>query len=146
MWNFDRHQREGEPAATPLPVNLHKLQLICSKSTPAPSMSAELPPTSEFYLPALQIRGVNVGQVVHVKPSLAQVDVLVDVKEANTVIPRNSLIEANQSGLIATPLIDITPQLPIPDYKVCRTEPHSTNNPDQECAVYLPCNHAGQAT
>ena len=33
------------------------------------------------------------------------------------MIPRNSLIEANQSGLIAEPLIDITPQLPIPDYK-----------------------------
>lgn len=45
-------------------------------------------------------------------------DVLVDVKDANTVIPRNSVIEANQSGLIATPLIDITPQLPIPVYKV----------------------------
>ena len=40
------------------------------------------------------------------------------VKKAATVIPRNSLIEANQSGLIAEPLIDITPQLPIPDYKV----------------------------
>lgn len=52
------------------------------------------------------------------KPSLSQVDVLVDVKEANTVIPRNSVIEANQSGLIATPLIDITPQLPIPTYRV----------------------------
>ena len=29
-------------------------------------------------------------------------------------IPRNSLIEANQSGLIAETLIDITPKLPIP--------------------------------
>lgn len=66
----------------------------------------------------MQIRGVNVGSVVQVKPSLSQVDVLVDVKDANTVIPRNSLIEANQSGLIATPLIDITPQLPIPNYQV----------------------------
>ena len=60
------------------------------------------------------------GSVVQVKPSLSQVDVLVDVKDANTVIPRNSLIEANQSGLIATPLIDITPQLPIPNYQVTR--------------------------
>ena len=42
------------------------------------------------------------------------------VKKAATVIPRNSLIEANQSGLIAEPLIDITPQLPIPDYKARR--------------------------
>ena len=67
---------------------------------------------------ALQIRGVNVGSVVQVKPSLSQVDVLVEIKDANTVIPRNSIIEANQSGLIATPLIDITPQLPVPDYQV----------------------------
>jgi len=67
----------------------------------------------------VQIRGVNVGSVVQVKPSLSQVDVLVEIKDANTVIPRNSIIEANQSGLIATPLIDITPQLPVPDYQVC---------------------------
>ena len=40
------------------------------------------------------------------------------IKKSSTVIPRNSHIEANQSGLIAEPLIDITPQLPIPDYKV----------------------------
>ena len=39
------------------------------------------------------------------------------MKDATTVIPRNSLIEANQSGLIAEPLIDITPQAPVPDYK-----------------------------
>ena len=109
-------------------------------------VSAELPLTINFYSPALQIRGVNVGQVVHVKPSLTQVDVLVDVKDANTVIPRNSLIEANQSGLIATPLVDITPQLPIPDYKVCAAESHSAKNTDQESAVHLPCIHAGQAT
>ena len=53
------------------------------------------------------------------------------VKKAATVIPRNSLIEANQSGLIAEPLIDITPQLPIPDYKARRPSPKPTahNNP-----------------
>lgn len=41
------------------------------------------------------------------------------IKKNSTVIPRNSHIEANQSGLIAEPLIDITPQLPIPEYKAC---------------------------
>ena len=59
-----------------------------------------------------------VGSVLSVQPSLEQVNVLVEIKEPTTVIPRNSLIEANQSGLIAESLIDITPQLPIPDYKV----------------------------
>ena len=39
-------------------------------------------------------------------------------QEPTTVIPRNALIEANQSGLIAESLIDITPQQPIPDWKV----------------------------
>lgn len=71
----------------------------------------------------LQIRGVPVGSVLSVQPSLEQVNVLVEIKEPTTVIPRNSLIEANQSGLIAESLIDITPQLPIPDYKVGTLQP-----------------------
>ena len=69
-------------------------------------------------LPLLQIRGVRVGSTMRVEPSLERVDVLVEVTEPTTVIPRNALIEANQSGLIAEPLIDITPQTPIPDWKV----------------------------
>ena len=50
--------------------------------------------------------------------SLLQVNVQVEIKDDKTAIPRNSLIEANQSGLIAESLIDITPQQPIPQYKV----------------------------
>lgn len=73
----------------------------------------------------MQIRGVPVGSVLTVQPSLERVDVLCEVKDTATVIPRNSLIEANQSGLIAEPLIDITPQLPIPEYQVRHTAPNS---------------------
>eukprot|EP00878_Enallax_costatus_P002541 GHUV01002723.1.p1 GENE.GHUV01002723.1~~GHUV01002723.1.p1 ORF type:complete len:393 (+),score=111.51 GHUV01002723.1:299-1477(+) len=65
----------------------------------------------------VRIRGVAVGSVMNVKPSLDKVDVLIEVNDMNTVIPRNSVIEANQSGLIAEPLVDITPQLPLPTYK-----------------------------
>ena len=73
----------------------------------------------------VRIRGVPVGGVLSVQPSLERVDVLVEIKDTTTVIPRNSLIEANQSGLIAEPLIDITPQPPVPVY---------TANPlDEEC-------------
>lgn len=71
----------------------------------------------------LRIRGVQVGQVVNVKPSLERVDVLVEVNDVNTVIPRNSIVEANQSGLIAEPLVDITPQHPIPVYTALPHEP-----------------------
>ena len=67
---------------------------------------------------SVQIRGVAVGSVAEVQSSLERVVVTADIKEPTTVIPRNSLIEANQSGLIAEPLIDITPQLPIPKYTV----------------------------
>eukprot|EP00887_Chlorella_sp_A99_P006804 scaffold2.g6804.t1 len=73
----------------------------------------------------VRIRGVPVGGVLSVQPSLEHVEVLVEIKDATTVIPRNSLIEANQSGLIAEPLIDITPQLPVPQYKA--------NPLDEEC-------------
>ncbi|CAL8471566.1 g11108 [Coccomyxa elongata] len=65
----------------------------------------------------VRIRGVPIGSVLSLNASLEKVEVLTEVKKSSTVIPRNSHIEANQSGLIAEPLIDITPQLPIPDYK-----------------------------
>ncbi|CAL5224181.1 g6821 [Coccomyxa viridis] len=71
----------------------------------------------------VRIRGVPVGSVLTVNPSLEKVEVLIDVKKSTTVIPRNSNIEANQSGLIAEPLIDITPQLPIPEYKASPLDP-----------------------
>uniref|UniRef100_A0A6U9RQI5 Mce/MlaD domain-containing protein n=2 Tax=Picocystis salinarum TaxID=88271 RepID=A0A6U9RQI5_9CHLO len=63
----------------------------------------------------VRVRGVNIGSVLSVQPSLEKVSVLVEVKDDEIVIPRNSLIEANQSGLIAETLIDITPRAPIPD-------------------------------
>jgi ABC-type transporter Mla subunit MlaD len=71
----------------------------------------------------VRIRGVPVGNVLNVKPSLDRVDVLVEINDVATVIPRNSVVEANQSGLIAEPLVDITPQLPIPTYSASPLEP-----------------------
>lgn len=71
----------------------------------------------------VRIRGVGVGSVLSVRPSLEQVDVLVEIDDVNIQIPRNSLVEANQSGLIAETLIDITPQKPIPTTKVSPLDP-----------------------
>jgi len=62
----------------------------------------------------VRIRGVPVGSVVGVEASLDAVSVLAEIRDAGTVIPRTSRIEANQSGLIAEPLIDITPTAPVP--------------------------------
>jgi ABC-type transporter Mla subunit MlaD len=66
----------------------------------------------------VRVRGVQVGTVLAVTPSLERVDVVAEIADAAlTVVPRNSVVEANQSGLIAEPLVDITPQLPVPQFE-----------------------------
>ena len=59
----------------------------------------------------------------------------VQIKDASTAIPRNSLIEANQSGLIAEPLVDITPQLPIPQYQARGPHVHASWERMQCCVL-----------
>lgn len=62
----------------------------------------------------VRIRGVNVGNVIRVNPSLRNVEAVVEVEDDKIIIPRNSLVEVNQSGLIMETMIDITPRDPIP--------------------------------
>ncbi len=62
----------------------------------------------------VRIRGVDVGSVVGVRPSLERIDVVVELLDSGIVIPRNALVEVNQSGLISETLIDVTPRLPLP--------------------------------
>uniref|UniRef100_A0A7N0TLC5 Mce/MlaD domain-containing protein n=4 Tax=Kalanchoe fedtschenkoi TaxID=63787 RepID=A0A7N0TLC5_KALFE len=62
----------------------------------------------------VRIRGVTVGNVIRVNPSLRSIEAVVEVEDAKIVIPRNSLIEVNQSGLLMETMIDIMPKEPIP--------------------------------
>ncbi|KAG0590921.1 hypothetical protein M758_1G130700 [Ceratodon purpureus] len=62
----------------------------------------------------VRIRGVDVGNVVQVRPSLERIDVVVELADSGIVVPRNALVEVNQSGLISETLIDVTPRRPIP--------------------------------
>ncbi|GAB4835667.1 Protein TRIGALACTOSYLDIACYLGLYCEROL 2, chloroplastic [Ancistrocladus abbreviatus] len=62
----------------------------------------------------VRIRGVNVGNVIRVNPSLKSIEAVVEVDDDKIIIPRNSLVEVNQSGLLMETIIDITPQDPIP--------------------------------
>jgi hypothetical protein len=69
-----------------------------------------------FFLQFSSISCQNAVSVVvlECKELLMRLSLLIpvlQVNDASTVIPRNSVIEANQSGLIAEPLIDITPQV-----------------------------------
>ncbi|CAI0541058.1 unnamed protein product [Linum tenue] len=62
----------------------------------------------------VRIRGVTVGNVVKVNPSLKSIEAVVEVEDDKIIIPRNSLVEVNQSGLLMETMIDITPRDPIP--------------------------------
>lgn len=71
----------------------------------------------------VRIRGVDVGNVVQVRPSLERIDVVVELSDAGIVVPRNALVEVNQSGLISETLIDVTPRLPLPKPTVGPLDP-----------------------
>ncbi|XP_061352328.1 protein TRIGALACTOSYLDIACYLGLYCEROL 2, chloroplastic-like isoform X3 [Gastrolobium bilobum] len=62
----------------------------------------------------VRIRGVTVGNVIRVNPSLKSIEAVVEVDDDKTIIPRNSLVEVNQSGLLMETIIDISPRDPIP--------------------------------
>lgn len=63
----------------------------------------------------VRIRGVTVGSVIKVDSSLRSIDAVVEVEDDKTIIPRNSLVEVNQSGLLMETLIDINPRDPLPE-------------------------------
>ena len=62
----------------------------------------------------VRVRGVTVGSVTGISPNLKAVEVEAKILDDNVRIPKNALVEANQSGLISESLVDITPQHPIP--------------------------------
>jgi len=70
-----------------------------------------------------RIRGVNAGEVKKIVPGLDSVQVEVEVMDQNVLIPRNSLIEANQHGLIAETQIDVMPESPFPNPKAGPLDP-----------------------
>jgi phospholipid/cholesterol/gamma-HCH transport system substrate-binding protein len=55
-------------------------------------------------------RGVSVGRVMDVRAGANAVDVEVEISPGTLVIPKNAVIEANQSGLIGATAIDVTPR------------------------------------
>ncbi|KAM7505704.1 hypothetical protein LguiB_004608 [Lonicera macranthoides] len=71
----------------------------------------------------VRIRGVTVGNVVCVNPSLSNIEAVVEVDDEKTIIPKNSLIEVNQSGLLMETMIDIMPRDPIPTPSVGPLDP-----------------------
>ncbi|MBD2515304.1 MCE family protein [Nostoc sp. FACHB-973] len=62
----------------------------------------------------VRYRGVKVGNISRVKPGANSIDVEVEIVQTDLIIPRNVVIEANQTGLISESIIDITPKTTLP--------------------------------
>jgi phospholipid/cholesterol/gamma-HCH transport system substrate-binding protein len=57
----------------------------------------------------LRLRGINIGSVIDLTSEINSVIVLVDINNSSITIPKNSLIETNQTGLLNDTAIDILP-------------------------------------
>lgn len=57
----------------------------------------------------VRYRGVTVGKIRSILPGANVIDVEIEISPASLLIPRNSVIEANQAGLIGETSVDITP-------------------------------------
>jgi phospholipid/cholesterol/gamma-HCH transport system substrate-binding protein len=57
----------------------------------------------------VRYRGVTVGKIRAIMPGANVIDVEIEITPASLLIPRNSVIEANQAGLIGETSVDITP-------------------------------------
>jgi len=56
----------------------------------------------------VRYRGVDVGTISAIRPGANGVEVDMEITPADVIIPRDVLVEANQSGLISEVSIDIT--------------------------------------
>ncbi|MEM1367516.1 MAG: MlaD family protein [Cyanobacteria bacterium P01_H01_bin.15] len=75
-------------------------------------------------------RGVRIGEVTSVDPQPLGVDVQVEVKPGDLLIPSNVLVEANQAGLIGETGINIVPlqDLIDPETIIPPLDPNCDNN------------------
>ena len=62
----------------------------------------------------VRYRGVNVGKVTALNPGANGVAMTLEIAETDLLMPRDVLVEANQSGLIGETSIDIRPLKPVP--------------------------------
>jgi phospholipid/cholesterol/gamma-HCH transport system substrate-binding protein len=83
----------------------------------------------------VRYRGVKVGNIAAIQPMANHIEVEIEIAQPDLIIPRNVLVEANQSGLISESIIDITPpKTPLPT-EVNIAKPLDPNCPKQELII-----------
>lgn len=84
----------------------------------------------------VRYRGVKVGRITGVTPETNGVNATVEITNPDLLIPKDVIIEANQSGLVGETSIDITPQKPLP------TGAESINPLSRQCnSALVICNN-----
>nr|YP_010952182.1 hypothetical protein Ycf22 [Gloiopeltis furcata]WMP13851.1 hypothetical protein Ycf22 [Gloiopeltis furcata] len=58
---------------------------------------------------SIRMRGMNIGHIKNTRINLNSILVLAHINSRNILIPRNSIIETNQTGLLNDTVIDIIP-------------------------------------
>ncbi len=79
----------------------------------------------------VRFRGVKVGRITSIKPGPNNVQVEIEIAQPNLIIPRDVIVEANQSGLIAESLIDIFPKSSIPEDSIAGKPLEKSCDPNQ---------------
>jgi phospholipid/cholesterol/gamma-HCH transport system substrate-binding protein len=58
----------------------------------------------------VRYRGVRVGKIASIKPGANAMEVVLEITDPDLKIPSNAIAEANQTGLIGEPVVEITPR------------------------------------
>nr|QCI09052.1 hypothetical protein [Inkyuleea mariana] len=76
---------------------------------------------------SVTMRGINIGYIKNIKINLHSVLVLVNIKSNKILIPKNSIIETNQTGLFNDTVIDIIPLEQIDEYEIKKIDIFNAN-------------------
>nr|QCI08532.1 hypothetical protein [Spermothamnion repens] len=57
----------------------------------------------------ITMRGINIGYIKNIQPTINSIVVLVHIESKNILIPKSCLVETNQTGLFNNTVIDIIP-------------------------------------
>lgn len=79
----------------------------------------------------VRYRGVTIGRISEIRPATNAVETELEISPATTLIPKDALIEINQSGLVGEASIDITPRdtQPIGNLATDPLAPNCANSP-----------------
>nr|YP_009315096.1 Hypothetical protein ycf22 [Titanophycus setchellii]SCW23551.1 Hypothetical protein ycf22 [Titanophycus setchellii] len=85
----------------------------------------------------VRLRGVVIGSVVEISSEVNSVLALVKFNSSSLLIPRNSLIETNQTGLLNDSILDIIPLETISSSKQIGLDPLSAHCNDSQILCHL---------